>query len=155
MVRERPGCEQLALGEAVHLEAYEASGAGPGVLFQFRADAAREDEPPRPRVVVDGSFDRAEHGRDLLPLIEEDRFGATRQRRVGIGAECFCLNRLIEADLTCRVLTRGRGLACGTRPVDQHRRYGAEQLAEPGVEEPRAITGGPCRLSHVKHRISE
>jgi hypothetical protein len=69
--------------------------------------------------------------------------------------ERFCLNRLIEADLAHGVLTRSRGLACGTRPIDQHRRYGAEQLAEPGVDEPRAIPRGPCRLSHVEHRISE
>lgn len=38
----------------------DGNGAGPRVLFEFCADASRQDKPPRSWVVIDGPFDCAE-----------------------------------------------------------------------------------------------
>jgi len=79
--------QELANGEPVHAQADNPSCARPEFVVQVSAHAAREEKPPRSRVIIDCALDGAEHSGDGLPLVQQDRFPLRGQRCIGVGTK--------------------------------------------------------------------
>jgi hypothetical protein len=99
---------------------------------------AREEEPVRTWVVIDGAPGRSEHCRDLLPLVEQHRLVQAAQRGIGVCDERrrFCCGVEVH-DRSGTTGCRGRLPRCA-RSHHHDRRY----LCEQRVDEPRAVRRG-------------
>ena len=78
---------QLAHRQAVHRNLQKTAGPRPDTILQLGADGAGEDEPARPRIVIDGPLDRAEDIRRFLPLVDDNRLRQPQQHCIGVGGD--------------------------------------------------------------------
>jgi hypothetical protein len=128
----------LATGQTVQKHADNPSGTGPHRRCQVGLDTAGQEEPSRTGIVVDGTLDRTQDLRDLLPLIDEHRLGHPAQRGVRIGRHDGRHSRVVQPQDVRGQPTRRRRLpsrpitiTLGTAPNSSASSGSADHCVEP------------------------
>jgi hypothetical protein len=125
--------------ETTDLHPDQPTGDRPAVGEQIVSDRPGHDEAAWPERGVDRSFDRTEHARSRLPLVEEYRLAKTSQGDVRVGLELGGLGRAIEPDHARRVPRGRRSLARRARANEEHGRHLGHQSVDHRIRDSRQV----------------
>ena len=123
----------------MHGNPNHAPDSRPGRGIHFGGGGTREEEAPAPGGGVHRAFHRSEETGDRLPLVQQDRFGKTVERCIGIHPEGARLPGVVKPNDGGGVADRGCRLPDAAGADDHQCRMERKKLRKTLVEQSGSV----------------